>query len=94
MQIEAVKLQDAAAYLNTLSKEPQEWRELPRPFGAFSARVPAKPRRRGDMRRKAARLPADRQGRPRKQVVVLEITAKRELYGSLFLMMLTFIRKC
>lgn len=29
MQIEAVKLQDAAAYLDTLSKEPQEWRELP-----------------------------------------------------------------
>ena len=28
MQIEAVKIQDAAAYLNTLSKEPREWREL------------------------------------------------------------------
>ena len=29
MQIEAVKIQDAAAYLNALSKEPREWRELP-----------------------------------------------------------------
>lgn len=29
MQIEAIKIQDAAAYLHALSKEPREWRELP-----------------------------------------------------------------
>ncbi len=29
MQIEAVKIQDPAAYLNALFEQPREWRELP-----------------------------------------------------------------
>ena len=59
--------------------------ELPGPFGAFSARVPAKPRRGRGMRGKREGVPADRQNRPVAKDAVLEIAdIKKEPHGLFF----------